>query len=101
MIAKEIAVQQKFDHPNITKMESFWYEPGVLYGGCGYILLEYCSRGNARCYAPRIGDPKKINEVIFLEQMLSALVYVHSKNVIHRYIKLENILETKESATLS
>lgn len=120
MIAKEISVQQGFNHPNVTNLQSFWYEKGTLYGGKGYILLEYCSEGCTRDFAPHGAVPMKwwyfVNEILddfrlfnvcnvlrncfwnlhcnwsFAIQMLSALEYVHARKVIHRDLKLENIL---------
>jgi serine/threonine protein kinase len=106
MIAKEISAQQQLVHPNVAKLETYWYETGLLYGGCGHLLLEYCSRGSARQFAGH--DTVILNPVNYVsitsnpqfiaqawdmaEQILSALVYVHSQNVIHRDIKLDNIL---------
>lgn len=98
MIAHEIAIQQKFDHSNITKLVDFWYEPGKLYGGTGYILLEYCAGQSTRKYGPH-GSISAVDfgkHVMlsweFIEQMIDALVYVHNKDIIHRDLKLDNIL---------
>lgn len=92
VIAKEISKQQSFKHPNIAKIESFWYEKGAVHGACGYLLMEYCADGDTRCLAPYLGPCTSIKIANFMVQILSALVYAHDLGVIHRDIKLENIL---------
>ena len=62
-----------------------------------YIVLEYCNGGNLRDYMRRYMNinRKPLNEFFIQKLMLQiapALEYMHSKNVIHRDIRLENIL---------
>ncbi|GAB4822230.1 hypothetical protein N2152v2_009276 [Parachlorella kessleri] len=57
-----------------------------------YIMMEHCTRGSLLEY---VRDKKKLPEeeaVVTLQQLLLALQFCHRKDVVHRDIKLENIL---------
>lgn len=63
------------------------------------MLLEFCENGSARQFAPHetkysFGDAFKHMSICwkFTEEMISALVYVHNRDVIHRDLKLDNVL---------
>ena len=62
-----------------------------------YLIFEYCNGGNLSEYAKDyIKENKKpINEFFIqkiIKQLVSGIESLHSKNIIHRNIKLENIL---------
>ncbi|KAL4424840.1 hypothetical protein ABPG77_011090 [Micractinium sp. CCAP 211/92] len=59
---------------------------------CVYIMMEAAKRGSLLDY---VRDRKKLPEseaVIIFQQLLHALQFCHRKDVVHRDIKLENIL---------
>lgn len=75
------------DHPNIFKIYEF-YEDSTNY----YLICEYLEGGELFDY---MKDHLKISEAMafkIIEQILSAVNYLHKHNVIHRDIKPENIM---------
>lgn len=83
----EAAILKDFDHPNIVKFYETIEDENAF-----YIALENCQGGNLLEKLMLLGkfDEKTTAEI--MGQIFSALDYVHKCGVIHRDIKLENIL---------
>lgn len=89
-LRKEILLQKKLDHPNICKIiESF--EDCQL--GQFYIIMELCTGGPLveRMRKHREGMDEASAATLVLK-MLSAVLYCHHHGVVHRDIKLDNML---------
>ena len=84
-IINEIEILKKLNHPDIVKILEF-YKTDQAY----YIVSEYCSGGELFAKAETRLSENQIS-VIF-KQILSGLSYLHSNNIVHRDLKLENIL---------
>ena len=91
-LMNEINILKKLDHPNILKINDF-YSLKNEYS----LMTEYCQEGELfneiRAYAP-------FNEAIagyYMKQILTAVCYCHSMNVLHRDLKPENILIVKRA----
>ena len=91
----ELNVQKRLDHPNIARIiESFEDERhGVM-----YIVMELCAGGSlvSRMRKHRHGYTERMAATI-IEKTLSAIVYCHHHGVVHRDIKLDNIMYEKDS----
>ena len=79
---------RKLRHNSITKiLETFKSEKYI------FIKMQYISGGTLHSF---VKQRRKINEkivkIIFYKQIIESIKYIQSKNIIHRDIKLENIL---------
>ena len=84
-IMDEIEILKNLDHPDIVRIMEF-YNTEESY----FIISEYCPEGEL---FEQIN--KKFSETqiaVMFRQILSGLAYLHSHNIVHRDLKLENIL---------
>lgn len=99
-LRNEIELQKKLDHPNICKIiESFEDSKH----GEVYIIMELCTGGAlvSRMKDHRNGYGEQL-AATFIEKMLSAIIYCHHHGVVHRDIKLDNMIyeDEREEAEL-
>ena len=84
-IKNEFNILKKLDHPNIVKIFEF-YDSNSNY----YIITEYCKYGEL--YRHIYYNYSERQLCVLFYQVFSGLCYLHEKNIIHRDIKLENIM---------
>ena len=83
----EIEILKGLEHPNIMKVyESFVYENNY------YIISEMCDQGHLLSKMEKLERMDQIVVKFLMEQIFNAVAYLHSKNILHGDIKLENIL---------
>ncbi|MGN0974787.1 MAG: Stk1 family PASTA domain-containing Ser/Thr kinase, partial [Gemmiger sp.] len=76
------------DHPNIVKV----YDVSVT-DRLQYIVMEYIDGITLKEYLKQRGGPLTWKEVVyFATQVLSALSHAHSKGIVHRDVKPQNIM---------
>ena len=84
-IKNEIEVLKSLSHPNIMKIYEF-YSNEESY----FLVNEYIKYGELSKKIKQTFSELQISVIIF--QILKGLNYIHSHNIIHRDIKLENIM---------
>ena len=91
-LKNEISILQILNHPNIAKFEDIKKTKKHF-----YIVMEYCNGGELsktlQKYLLKYGKPFPQEIVQYLmRQIIDAFKYIHGNKIIHRDIKLDNIL---------
>ena len=84
-IKNEIDVLKKLNHPNIVKIYEF-YDIKDNY----YLITELCKYGDLYNYIKFTFSEKQL--CVLFYQVFSGLIYLHENKIIHRDLKLENIM---------
>lgn len=84
---QEIRIYQQMHHPNVVQLIDV-QKDSTFY----YIFLEFCPCGELYQILNKKGPLTETDAAIFFKQLLIGLQYIHSLNVGHRDLKLENIL---------
>jgi calcium-dependent protein kinase len=84
-IKNEIEILKKLDHPNIVKIIEFYSTPKAY-----YIITDFCACGEL--YNQIKHQYTEGQLAVLFYQVFSGLYYLHTKNIVHRDLKLENIL---------
>jgi serine/threonine protein kinase len=82
----EINIHQRCQHSSITTFICSFQDENNT-----YIVLEFCKL-NLFKYLKQIGHISERNTGYIIKQLLEALQYLHSNGIIHRDLKLSNIL---------
>ena len=91
-LESEITIMRDYIHPNVVRL----FE-NLTSGRHIYLILEYCPGGDMTKY---IRKHHHLTEPVakgFFLQLLDGLSFLHSKRVIHRDLKPQNLLLTESS----
>lgn len=86
-LEREITILKTLDHPNVARVYEFFEDSKRF-----LVVMEYCSGGEL---FERISSCQSFTETQaahIMYQLFSAVAYLHKSKIIHRDLKLENIL---------
>ena len=101
-VAREVAVMKKISHPNIIKLYEVLDNPNQEKI---YLILEYAHNGNIIewseesqhfCLKDRKGQMEETEVRSIFRDIIKAVHYLHSNDIVHRDIKPMNILRNKK-----
>ncbi|KAG7515668.1 ribosomal S6 kinase-related protein [Solea senegalensis] len=88
---EEVIVQRQVRHPFVHDLQDCWQTQRHL-----YIMCDYCSTGDLYTYWQMIGQFTEDTVRVFAAELASALGFLHDFGIIHRDVKMENILLTDD-----
>ena len=82
-----MTLQSKLQHPAIIKLYNLFKNNNNY-----YVVMEYCKGGSIIEILGKLKSKSQKIMIDIMRQVLSALSYLHSMNIIHRDMKLDNIV---------
>jgi serine/threonine protein kinase len=92
LFLREARAAAKMNHPNIVGV----YDAGCVGDEVYYFIMEYVEGRDLGAVQNELGNIPVGEAVGYIRQAAAALGYAHKKNIIHRDVKPENLLLTKE-----
>ena len=89
---KEIEIMKNMNHPNILRIYEYFTDKNYI-----YISMELCRRGDLYRYIQNNGLFSEQESCLLIHQVLQAMSHYHMRGIIHRDIKPQNILFSKNS----
>jgi serine/threonine-protein kinase len=84
---QEATVLARMSHPNLVRVTDFFEE-----GGNAYLVMEFVEGQSLADLIGQYGALPEHQVLAWAAQLLDALAYCHSKGIIHRDIKPQNII---------
>jgi serine/threonine protein kinase len=84
-----------FEHENLNKVCDIYYSPKSSEEVRAYFVVDYLKSGNLKNKIPTWRSNKNLKKekmVHYMIQLVDALSYIHSKDIIHKCLKPSNIL---------
>ena len=96
-LKNEISILRELNHINIVKLEDVKITQNHY-----YLVMEFCNGGSLsdclKKYQQKFGKPFSEEIVQYLmKQIVNGIKYIHSRHIIHRDLKLDNILVNFDS----
>jgi serine/threonine protein kinase len=90
-LISEIKMLKKIEHVNIVKLFDAFYHKKVFYS-----VTEYCQGGSLLKFIQNRGMQTERDVAGIMRQIANALSYIHKRNIVHRDLKLDNIMLASE-----
>ncbi|CAL0324790.1 unnamed protein product [Lupinus luteus] len=89
-LMSEIFILKQINHPNIIRLHDIIEVPGKI-----HLVLEYCKGGDLSLYIQRHGRVLEATAKHFMQQLATGLQVLRDNNLIHRDLKPQNLLLTR------
>ena len=83
----EIKIHRSLSHPNIVKFKYHFEDEANI-----YIMMELCRGSTVADVVKKRGRIESKDAARILRQLVSALAYMHERRIIHRDLKLANLM---------
>ncbi|KAF1767253.1 hypothetical protein GCK72_007212 [Caenorhabditis remanei] len=87
LLTREIQSMEKMNHPNIVKLFECVETLTRV-----HLVVEYASGGELYTYVHERGKLSEADAKPLFAQIVSAVAHMHSRNLVHRDIKAENVM---------
>ena len=84
---QELYILKSVDHPNIINFYEVYRDKNFF-----YVVLEFCQGGELFDYIMDEGALEEDKAAVIIAKVVSAVRYLHERNISHRDLKPENIL---------
>lgn len=86
-VMQEVRILKRFRHPNVVKLyETFESNKHIV------VVMELCAGGDLLNYVRKRRRLKESYAKYIFKQIIEGIAHIHTKGVLHRDIKLDNIL---------
>jgi calcium-dependent protein kinase len=85
----EITIMKGLDHPHIVRLYDVHEEKNKM-----YLVMEYCEGGELfdRLFQQEGGKFTECKAAQLVQKMLASIHFMHTRNICHRDLKLENFI---------
>ena len=93
LLENELGILRELNHPKCMRIFDL-YEDDKYY----FVVGEYIRGGSVMRRLKENGKPySEWTTFLIVKQILEALIHIHSKNIAHRDLKLENLMFVSEN----
>ncbi|XP_076970023.1 serine/threonine-protein kinase 33 isoform X3 [Tamandua tetradactyla] len=87
LLEREVNILKSVNHQHIIHLEQVFETPKRM-----YLVMELCEDGELKEILDKKGHFSENETRWIIQSLASAIAYLHSKDIVHRDLKLENIL---------